>query len=480
MTKLLPFQFRYHPNGQVLLVNECGDYAFVPQSTFEEIISGKFTRENDKYFDLQSRLFFKEAENDEFSLQKTATKYRSRKAYLRDFTSLHMMVVTLRCNQRCEYCQVSCAEQDAQKYDMPVDTALKIVDTIFESPSKSIKIEFQGGEPTLHWDVVRETVLYAKAKQQNSGRELFFVLCTNLTGITKEQLLFCRDHDICISTSLDGMKPLHDKYRILRAGGSSYDLFVRNLFLAREIVGEDNVDALMTTTASSLIRIPETIEEYIALGFNGIFIRSLNPYGFAAEQAGLLGYDMRAFVAAYTEALRYILSINKTRFFPEHFATILFSRILTPFSTGFVDLQSPAGAGISGVIYDYDGSVYPSDEARMLARMGDTHFNLGNVHRDSYKEIFGGSKLRGIIKDACVEVTPSCAYCVYQAYCGTDPVRNYLESGSEIRKMEGTPFCIKHKGIFDFLFSLLADMSEEEENIIWSWITRSPTVAANA
>lgn len=39
MNQLLPFQFRYHDNGRVLLVNECGDYAFVPQDTFEDIIS---------------------------------------------------------------------------------------------------------------------------------------------------------------------------------------------------------------------------------------------------------------------------------------------------------------------------------------------------------------------------------------------------------------------------------------------------------
>ncbi len=479
MIDLLPFQFRYHPNGQVLLVNECGDYSFVSQNTFEDIISGNITRENKQYFDLQSRLFLRKATNDKFSLQRAAAKYRSRKAYLRDFTSLHMMVVTLRCNQRCEYCQVSCAEEDAHKYDMSVDTAMKIVDTIFESPSKSIKIEFQGGEPTLHWNVVRETVLYAKEKQQHSGKTLYFVLCTNLTGITKEQFLFCRDHDICISTSLDGTKELHDKHRILRAGGGTYDLFIRNLYLAREIVGEGNVDALMTTTASSLKKFPEVVDEYIEQGFNGIFIRSLNPYGFAAEQADMLGYKMQEFVEAYIDILRHILRLNRTRFFPEHFATILLSRIMTPFSTGFVDLQSPAGTGISGVIYDYDGSVYPSDEARMLARMGDPHFNMGNVHRDSYKAIFGGTKLRSIIRDACVETTPSCAYCAYQAYCGTDPVRNYLESGSETRKMEGTPFCIKHRGIFDCLFSLLDNMSEEEENIIWSWITRSPTVDRN-
>ncbi|GHU90686.1 hypothetical protein AGMMS49925_03710 [Deltaproteobacteria bacterium] len=67
----------------------------------------------------------------------------------------------------------------------------------------------------------------------------------------------------------------------------------------------------------------------------------------------------------------------------------------------------------------------------------------------------------------------TCAFCVYQAYCGTDPVRNYLEFGNESRKMASTPFCIKHKGIFDYLFSLLENMSEFEESVIWNWINHS-------
>ena len=94
----------------------------------------------------------------------------------------------------------------------------------------------------------------------------------------------------------------------------------------------------MTTTAYSVERLREVIDEYVYQGMGGIFIRSLNPYGFAAEQANILGYDMRSFVDKYLEALKYIIQLNKKIFFPEHFATLLFSRILTPFSTGFVHL----------------------------------------------------------------------------------------------------------------------------------------------
>ena len=71
----------------------------------------------------------------------------------------------------------------------------------------------------------------------------------------------------------------------------------------------------MTTTAFSLHRLEEVIDEYIRQGMSGIFIRSLNPYGFAAEQANTLGYSMAAFTSQYLRALQYILEKNKSVFF---------------------------------------------------------------------------------------------------------------------------------------------------------------------
>jgi hypothetical protein len=34
---------------------------------------------------------------------------------------------------------------------------------------------------------------------------------------------------------------------------------------------------------------------------------------------------------------------------------------------GYVDLRSPAGAGLGALVYNYDGSVFASVEGRMLA-----------------------------------------------------------------------------------------------------------------
>jgi hypothetical protein len=102
----------------------------------------------------------------------------------------------------------------------------------------------------------------------------------------------------------------------------------------------------------------------------------------AASRKEDMGYPIEHFVKRFEEVLDFIIKINLngTRFV-EFFTTLLLTRILTPFPTGFVDLQSPSGAGISRVIYDHNGDVFPSDEARMLARMGDLRFCLGNVFK---------------------------------------------------------------------------------------------------
>ena len=49
---------------------------------------------------------------------------------------------------------------------------------------------------------------------------------------------------------------------------------------------------------------------------SGIFIRSLNPYGFAAEQANTLGYSMAAFTSQYLRASPIYSGKKQIRLFP--------------------------------------------------------------------------------------------------------------------------------------------------------------------
>ena len=150
----------------------------------------------------------------------------------------------------------------------------------------------------------------------------------------------------------------------------------------------------MTTTQLSLEHPTEIIDEYVRQGFHSIFLRPISPYGFAVKTKRKTGYQVDAFLNFYRTGLAHILEINKKGYdLAEVYTKILLTKILTPYGTGYVDLQSPAGAGINVLVYNYDGDVYATDESRMLAEMGDHTFRLGNVRQHSRKQIFSGDAL---------------------------------------------------------------------------------------
>lgn len=470
---LLPFQFRRNDDG-ICLVNQGGDFFWTDETGLERILKQELDGEESFWQDLESKHFIARDEYLEIALNLTATKLRSRKAYLDDFTALHMIVLTGRCNCRCHYCHASSSDDSSTGWDMDWKTAKKVTEMIFSSPSPCIKIEFQGGEPVLNWDILCGIVDYAKMINKFAKRHLEFVVATNLTLLDDAKLEYLKKAGVEISTSLDGPKELHDKYRNLRNGKSAYDEFMNRVGKVKELWGQGSLSPLLTITKEHLGKMESVIDEYLSLGVRGIFLRALNPYGMAKKEWDELGYSIEDFVECFKNTLEYILEINKKgTYFPEFYSTLLFRRIMTPFSTGFVDLQSPAGCGTSGVIYDYNGNVYPSDEARMLARVGDEAFCMGNVHRNTYEELFLKSDLPYWIEKTLVESMPGCSTCAWQVYCGSDPVRNYVESGNIVGHKTMSEFCYKHKSIIDHIFHLIRNDPETEE-VFWSWVNNRP------
>jgi hypothetical protein len=80
------------------------------------------------------------------------------------------------------------------------------------------------------------------------------------------------------------------------------------------------------------------------------------------------GFQLDAFLDFYTKGPVHILEINHNGYdLAKAYARILLTKILTPYGTGFVDLQSHAGEGISVLVYNYDGDVYATDRTRIEA-----------------------------------------------------------------------------------------------------------------
>jgi uncharacterized protein len=465
---LLPFRFLRFDDERALLVNEAGDFLFLPHAQLERFVRHELDPHETVYLDLKGGHFlFDSASTAPFEL--LVTKIRTRKAFLDGFTSLHLFVVSLRCEHSCHYCQVSRVSSDRTRYDMSEETARRALDLVFRSPAPHLKIELQGGEPLLNFQRVRQIIVEGRARAAAEGREVSFVVTSNLALLDDDMLAFFREHDVFISTSLDGPAALHDANRP-RPGNDSHARTLAGVTRARETLGHDRVAALMTTTRRSLAQPQEIVAEYARLGFTSIFLRPLSPYGFARRSAATTGYTMSEFLAFYVRALEAILEWNaRGTYLVETYAQLLLTRILTPFPTRYVDLQSPAGAGIGGVVYNYDGDVYASDEARMLAEMGDRRFRLGNVHDDSYDDIFGGATLRALVEASVAESIPGCADCALLPWCGADPVHHYATTGDVVPHIPGSDFHEKNSFLIQHLLALL-ERDAQTRRILWSWV----------
>lgn len=449
---LLPFRFLRYDNERYLVTNFTGEYVLLPQADFMKLCRLEIDSEDPLYSDLKAKHLIYDKTSD-VALDLLAAKYRTKQAFLKAFTSLHLFVVTLRCDHSCPYCQVSRVSEDRSAYDMTEETADRAIDLMFRSPSPSLKVEFQGGESLLNFGLIRYIV--SEVKRRNDGRHVEFVIATNLSPISDEHLEFCREHSIFISTSLDGPAELHNANRP-RPGKDSHERATRGIQRVRDALGRDSVSALMTTTARALSMPREIIDEYLRMGFRSIFLRSISPYGFALRSAGKIGYSTEAFLDFYSEGLRYIIDLNKQGIpMREEYAAIVLRKMFTPYPNGYVDLQSPSGIGISVLVYNYDGDVYASDEGRMLAETRDHTFRLGNVHSSTYEELIAGSQLLPIIYDTMAEGTPHCSDCAYQAWCGTDPVFHHATQGDVMGHRPSSQYCKRNMGVFRTLIDLM-------------------------
>ncbi len=457
--RLLPFNFTPFDGDRYVLTNMVGEYALVKRDELHALVGHRLTPKDPSYSDLIARHFLME-ENSDVAVDLLALKTRTKYHRLSNFTALHLFVVTLRCEHSCPYCQVSRQNDDRMTFDMSRETAEKAVDMVFRSPSPNIKIEFQGGEPLLNFPLVKFVVERAEEKNLTERRNLGFVIATNLALIDDDVLSYCRDHNIFISTSLDGPAVLHNKNRP-RPGGDSYERAVAGIERVREALGRDAISAVMTTTLASLDRPKEIIDEYVARGFGGIFLRPLSPYGFAIKTKWYKAYDREKWLRFYFEGLDYIIELNRNGFrFNEFFASTILAKMLTPFSPGYVDLMSPAGIGIGALVYNYDGTVYPSDEARMLAEMGDQTFALGNLRTDSYEEIMTSDALLEPLEASFTGSVPMCSTCAFEPYCGAEPVYHHATQGDFVGRKPLSDFCNRNMAIFKGLIERMENDAE--------------------
>lgn len=468
----IPFNQRMI-GDRVLVSNDFGDWLLLSAEEFRDFVEGR-PQPGEPLYEKLARANFVAAEVNAFD---QAMRWRRKKEYLFYGPTLHAFVLTHRCNHGCQYCHSSIVGMDRYDTDMSLEVAEKGVDIAFATTARGLTIEFQGGEPTANWETLKHIVEYARAKNETARKVLSFALVTNLTLMDDEKLDFLLDNHVQICTSLDGPEDLHNKIRIFRGGNSHATLleWMKKINQRYADMGLDvnqyRVEALPTITRPSLSRWKDIVDQFVEVGCRAIFLRKLDPFGFAAKSAKTLGYSMDEFLEFYANAVDYIVELNRQGVqVMERHAAIMLNKILTDDEPNYLDLRIPGGACIGQLGYAPDGSIYSSDEGRFVASMGDDMFRIGSVD-DSYHDLMGNAGTRALVMAGLNDGHPDCVSCVYKPWCGQQVEYNYKTQGSLHGHMRDSTWCKKHKSIFDYLMHKLASADERDLEMFRLWTT---------
>lgn len=170
------------------------------------------------------------------------------------------LFLTTACNLRCTYCYA--AAGDTPLKSMTIAVARRGIDFVAANARRRGAPCFEvayhgGGEPTANWQVMTESLAYARQKAREFGLEVKATAATN--GVLRDdQIDWILGHLDGASVAFDGLPEVHDKHRLTALGGGSSHRVMHTL--ERFDQASFPYGLRVTVTADQIERLPESIE----------------------------------------------------------------------------------------------------------------------------------------------------------------------------------------------------------------------------
>jgi len=440
---LLPFRFKKLKSWKYFLSTDYGDWIVLKEDEFRSLIEWKKLDDNLKQLLISKNILRNTKEKPEDLLKRLAWRWLLRHWYLLRGPSLHIVVVTLACNQSCRYCHAS-APWKGKEYHMSKEMAKKVVDVIFQTTSGDVTIEFQWWEPLMNWEVVKFIIEYAREKNKKYNLNLQFALVSNFTLMDEEKFEYLLAEDIWVSTSLDWPKDLHDWNRPW-TGGSAYEKVIYWIKRFNEEYKKrwwnKKIGVIATATRKSLWMRKEIVDTYVEAWLDRIFIRPLNPYGFAQKIWDKIGYSGKEYINFYKRMLLYIQKLQQKGidFKDVYTDEIIKSNMCSLSRVNYMEARNPCWAVLWQLAYNWDWKVYTCDEGRMLGAVWDDTFLLTNVILEEdvkliRKKIVSSWITKVMLYSSLIDFVPGYETNPISNYCWLCPIYSYIKSGNLISK----------------------------------------------
>ena len=450
-----PLRFREIDDRQLFFSNDVGGFFVSDDAFLSRYTAGEMTAADSRFLAGHGSSFDHPAD-----LSYTAFAYRwARRQNARNEIAYVMLVPTLRCNLACTYCQVSRAAETASGFDWTEALLSEVLRFLNDLETQEIKIEFQGGEPLLRTDILSSVRDFCRRRFKNAQ----FVVCTNLQLLGPEQLAFFDSSDTFASTSIDGALADHNRTRT--HGFEKTRTFFANLETFIDRFGSSRLSALPTIDIHDPPDFDGLIDTYLAYGLRSIYLRPVNYLGFA-RRTPLRGDELVRWNPLHASFIDRLIERNYATgdIVEEFYFSHCLRRVLRPGHDGHVNLRNPSLFAADYLVIDYDGQLYPTDEARMLSRMGQIDLSMGSVQAG-----IDQARVAALNGAALNNFDPDCIHCAYQPYCGSDPIDAVSRYGRVDVPKGDTWFCGRQLAIFDRIVQLIYSRDPKDLFSLCHW-----------
>lgn len=323
------------------------------------------------------------------------------------------------CNLRCKYCFADEGAYHGKRENMPTEIAKAAIDFLIASSGniKNLEVDFFGGEPLLNFDVLKETVAYAKEQAQKAGKFFKFTTTTNGILLDEEISEYLNKEMDNVVLSLDGRREVHDNARPTPNGKGSFDVVWDKFKYFRSIRGNKSYFLRGTFTKENLDFCEDVL--FMADYFDQVSVEPVVlPKG---HKMALEKFDLPVLCEQYEKlAIEYV----KRRRNPHKWFGFFHFNIDLNNGPCLKKRLMGCGAGCSYCAVTPDGSIYPCHQFA-----GEKEFVLGNVFdkhlNDSVRNLFFNSNLKD---------KPDCQNCWAKYQCSGGCAANAIHFSGDINK----------------------------------------------
>ncbi len=322
------------------------------------------------------------------------------------------------CNLNCSYCFAGQGNFNGERGLMSLETGKRAIDFLVENSGDrhNLEVDFFGGEPLMNWDVVKETVRYARFIEKERNKNFRFTLTTNGVGIDDDVIDFANKEMHNVVLSLDGRKEVHDRLRKFYDGRGSYDTVVPKFKKLVEARGGKNYYIRGTYTHNN-VDFTDDVFHMADLGFTELSMEPVvcspdDPYALTEE-------DMPKLFEQYEILAEEMIKRKKEG------RAFTFYHYMIDLTHGPCIYKRISGCG-SGTEYFAVtpwGDLYPCHQF-----VGDEKYKMGDIRNGVTNE-----ERKQEFKLCNVYARPGCRDCWARLYCSGGCAANAYHATGDIR-----------------------------------------------